>query len=150
MNKLNKAFKWGMVALIVVSVVILVWGFVSGWPALGEPSNAPVNTLLVWTYVMIGLAVFCWVVLGLILSIKNNPKSLAKIGIVLAVAVVLCLISYLIAPGSEPMAYTGEPKPKAILKLTDAILTLTYIVGGAAIVAIILGEIKMSMTNKKK
>ena len=149
MNKLNKAFEWGMVALIVVSFAILIWGFVSGWPA-SEPATAPVNVLLGWTYVMIGLAVFCWVVLGLILSIKNNPKSLAKIGAALAVAVVLCLISYLIAPGSEPMAYTGEPVDKATLKLTDAILTLTYIVGAASIVAIIVGEIKMSMTNKKK
>ena len=148
--KLNKLFKWGMVGLIVISIVILVWGFVSGWPTEGEPATAPVNTLLGWTYVMIGLAVFCWVVLGLILSVKNNPKSLAKIGLALAVAVVLCLISYLLAPGSDPMAYTGEPVDKVTLKLTDAILTLTYIVGAASIVAIIVGEVKMSMTNKKK
>ena len=150
MNKLNKAFKWGMVALIVISVAILVWGFVSGWPALGEPANAPVNTLLVWTYIMIGFAVFCWVVIGLITSIKNDPKSLGKIGLVVLGAAVLCLISYLLAKGSEPLAYTGEPVSKATLKLTDAILNLTYIVGAAAIVAIIVGEVKMSMTNKKK
>ena len=145
--KLNKFFKWGMIVLILISVAILVWGFIKGFVS---NDGQAVDLLLYWAYIMIAIAVFCWVVLGLILSIKNNPKSLAKIGIALVVAVVLCLISYLIAPGSEPMAYTGEPVDKTTLKLTDAILTLTYIVGAASIVAIIVGEIKMSMTNKKK
>ena len=148
--KLNKIFKLGMVLLIVVSVAILVWGFISGWPQLGESANAPVNALLGWTYVMIGIAVACWVVIGLLLSIKNNPKSLAKIGLVLVAAVVLCLISFLLAKGAAPMGYTGEPVSDGTLKFTDTILNLTYIVGVAAIVAIIVGEVKMSISNKKQ
>ena len=147
--KLNKIFKLGMLALIVVSVAILVWGSISGWPQLGEPANAPVNALLGWTYVMIGIAVACWVLVGLFLSIKNNPKSLVRIGLVLAGAVVLCLISFLLAKGAQPLGYTGEPVPAGTLKFTDTILNLTYIVGVAAILAIIVGEVRMSISNKK-
>ena len=138
-----------MVALILISAAILVWGFIAGWPQLGEPANAPVNTLLGWAYVMIGLALFCWVVIGLVMSIKNNPKSMVKIGLVLAAAVVLCLIAYILAPGSDPVGYTGDPVTPTTLKLTDALLILTYIMGAGAILAIIVGEIKLSSTNKK-
>ena len=35
------------------------------------------------------------------------------------------------------------------LKLTDTILTLTYLTGGAAILSIIVGEIVMAIRNKK-
>ncbi len=148
--KLNKAFKWAMVALIIISFAILVWGFVTGWPILGEPANAPVNVLLGWSFAMVIIAIACWVILGLIMSIINDPKSLGKIGLALLAAGVLCLVSYLLAKGAEPIAYTGEPVTHTTLKLTDALLNLTYLVGALSIVSIIVGEIKMSSTNKKK
>ena len=137
-----------MVALIVVSVVILVWGFIFGWPKLGEPANAPINTLLGWTYFMIGLAVFCWVIIGLVKNILDDPKSLVKIGLVIVGAAVLCLIAYLFAKGNPAIGYNGDATATE-LKLTDTILNLTYIVGAAAVVAIIVGEIRMTIASKK-
>ena len=98
---------------------------------------------------MIALAAASWIVIGLIMSIRNNPKSIVKIGIALAGIVVICLIAYFLAPGAQPMAYTGEPVTQGTLKLTDTILNLTYFAGVAAILAIIVGEIKMSVANKK-
>jgi len=144
--KLNKIIKWGMVALIIISVVLLVWGFVSGFET---NDGQAVNLLLYWAYGMLGLAVACWVILGTIKSAANDPKSLVKLGIILAGAAVVCAIAFVLAPGNAPMAYSGKEQTVATLKLTDTILNLTYIAGGAAIVAIIVGEIRMSIASKK-
>ncbi len=146
--KLNKIFKLAMLVLILISVALLVWGFVVGWPQLGQEANAPVNTLLSWAVIMVGIALFCWIVIGLIISISNNPKSLIKILLVLVGAAVLCGIAFLLAKGNPAIGREGlDPANK--LKLTDTVLNLTYIVGALSIVAIIFGEIKMAITNKK-
>ena len=147
--KLNKIFKWAMVALIIVSVAILVWGFVAGWPQLGDEANAPVNGLLTWTYIMVGIALFCWVVIGLVMSAINEPKNLVKTGVIILGAAVLCGIAFLLAKGNPAMGMLEQPS-EGTLKLTDTVLNLTYIVGAASIVAIIVGEIRMSIANKKK
>lgn len=141
--KLNKIIKWGMLALILVSVGLLIWGFAKGFAG-----NA-VDVLLYWTYIMLGLAVFSWVVIGLIVGTKNDPKSLVKIGIVILGVAVLCFIAFLLAKGNPAMAYNGPKVSAGTLKLTDTILNLTYIVGGAAILAIIVGEVRMAIASKK-
>ena len=141
--KLNKIIKWCMIALIVVSVGLLIWGFSKDFAG-----NA-VDVLLYWTYCMLGLAVFSWIVIGLIVGAKNNPKSLVNIGIILVGVAALCLVAYLLAKGNPAVAYNGPAVSAGTLKLTDTILNLTYIVGGAAIVAIIVGEIRMAIASKK-
>ena len=141
--KLNKIIKWGMLALILVSVGLLIWGFAKGFAG-----NA-VDVLLYWTYIMLGLAVFSWVVIGLIVGTKNDPKSLVKIGIVILGVAVLCFIAFLLAKGNPAMAYNGPEVSAGTLKLRDTILNLTYIVGGAAILAIIVGEVRMAIASKK-
>ena len=135
-----------MVALIAVSFVLLVIGFSRGFET---NDGAMTDVLLRWAYVMVALAAASWVVVGLVLSIMNNPKGLIKTGIAIAIMAVVCLIAFLLAPGSQPMAYNGDPQTEGTLKLTDTILNLTYIAGVAAIAAIIVGEVKMSLTNKK-
>ena len=97
---------------------------------------------------MIGIALFCWIVIGLFVSVKNDPKSLVKMGIALVGIVVVCLIAYLLAkgdpvPGAAVTATSGE------LKLTDTILNLTLIAAVGAIAAIIVGEIRLAISNKK-
>ncbi len=141
--KLNKIFKWGMVALIVLSVALLIWGFSQGF------GGSTVDTLLYWTYGMLGLALFCVIVVGLIVGAKNDPKSLVRIGIAILGIAVLCLIAWVLAKGDPAVGYTGAPVTSGTLKLTDTVLNLTYIVGGAAIVAIIVGEIRMAIASKK-
>ena len=141
--KLNKIIKWCMIALIVVSVGLLIWGFSKDF------ADNAVDVLLYWTYCMLGLAVFSWIVIGLIVGAKNNPKSLVNIGIILVGVAALCLIAYLLAKGDPAVAYNGPAVSAGTLKLTDTILNLTYIVGGAAIVAIIVGEVRMAIASKK-
>ena len=141
--KLNKIIKWCMIALIVVSVGLLIWGFSKDF------ADNAVDVLLYWTYCMLGLAVFSWIVIGLIVGAKNNPKSLVNIGIILVGVAALCLVAYLLAKGDPAVAYNGPAVSAGTLKLTDTILNLTYIVGGAAILAIIVGEVRMAIASKK-
>ena len=144
--KLNKIFKWGMVVLILISVAILVWGFSAGF-ANGDEALPATNVLLTWAAIMIGIALFCWIVIGLIISVKNDPKSIVKMGIVLVGIAVVCLIAYLLAKG-DPVPGAAVESTAGELKLTDTILNLTLIAGVGAIAAIIIGEIRLAIANK--
>ena len=134
-----------MVGLIVISVAILVWGFIAGFET---NDGQAVNVLLYWGYVMIGIALLAVVVVGAIIGFKNDPKSIVKllVGIVLIAAV--CFVVYLISPGKPAMGMLEQPA-QGTLRLTDTILNLTYITGAAAIIAIVVGEVIMSVRNKK-
>ena len=144
--KLNKIFKWGLVVLILVSVALLVWGFAVGFESNGAK---PVDVLLSWAGIMLALALVAWIVVGLIISIKNDPKSIIRMAIVLVGVAVVCFIAYLLAKGDPAVGYTGKPVSDGMLKLTDTILNLTLIAGVGAILAIIIGEIRLAITNKK-
>ena len=146
--KLNKFFKILMRVLILVSVGLLVWGSVVGFTT---NDGQAVDVLFYWAYVMVGLAVASWVLVGLVLMAKNNPKSLIKVGIVLVVAAALAFVAYLLAPGNPAVGRENisPADTLATLKLTDTVLNLTYFAGAAAVVAIIIGEIRLAIINRK-
>lgn len=142
-----KIFKWVAWALILVSIAILVWGSAKGFET---NDGAAVDTLLRWAYVMIGIALVSVVCVGLYISATTNPKSLLKMGGYLVAVAALCLVAYLLAPGSPAVGFTGTQLPtETELKMTDTILNLTYIFGGAAIVAIVIAEIWGAFRGKK-
>jgi hypothetical protein len=134
--------------LIVISVALLVWGWVKGYPATVADDNGTVDPLLFWAYIMVGIALFCILVVGLFIAIKNNPKVLVKYGLVLIGIAALCLVCYLLAKGAPAVGLTTEQPSAGILKLTDTILNLTYITGAVAILSIIFGEIIRAIRNK--
>lgn len=146
--KLNKFFKILMLVLILVSVGLLVWGSVVGFTT---NNGKAVDVLFYWAYVMVGLAVASWVLVGLVLMAKNNPKSLVKVGIVLVVAAALAFVAYLLAPGNPAVGRenVSPADTLATLKLTDTVLNLTYFASAAAVVAIIIGEIRLAIINRK-
>lgn len=146
--KLNKFFKILMLVLILVSVGLLVWGSVVGFTT---NDGQAVDVLFYWAYVMVGLAVASWVLVGLVLMAKNNPKSLVKVGIVLVVAAALAFVAYLLAPGNPAVGRenVSPADTLATLKLTDTVLNLTYFASVAAVVAIIIGEIRLAIINRK-
>ena len=146
--KLNKIFKWGMVVLILISIAILVWGFSAGFATPDKVALPATNVLLTWAAIMIGIALFCWIVIGLIVSVKNDPKSIVKMGIVLVGIAAVCLVAYLLAKG-DPVPGAAVTSTAGELKLTDTILNLTLIAGVGAVVAIIAGEIRLAIANKK-
>lgn len=146
--KLNKFFKTLMLVLILVSVGLLVWGSVVGFTT---NDGQAVDVLFYWAYVMVGLAVASWVLVGLVLMAKNNPKSLIKVGIVLVAAAALAFVAYLLAPGNPAVGRenVSPADTLATLKLTDTVLNLTYFASAAAVVAIIIGEIRLAIINRK-
>ena len=144
MKNYNKIFKWTMVLLIVVSVVLLVSGFAAGW------KEGNVDTLLTWTYVMVGLALAAVVIVGLVVGTINDPKSLVKLGLGLVAVAIICFVAYLIAPGAPALNLTTMDQPSAsMLKLTDTILYLTYFAGILAVLSIVVGEVRLAITNNK-
>ena len=134
-----------MLALIVISFVLLVIGFINGFETDGGKWT---DVLLVWAYIMIGLTLLATIGVGLWVGIKNNPKMLVKLGIGLVAVVVVCLLAYLLAAGKPAMGMQVQPDA-ATLKLTDTILNLTYFVGILAVLAIIVGEVRLAIVNKK-
>ena len=148
-QKYAKLFKTLLVVLIVVSVGVLLWGMIKGYPGSGDPDNGTVAPLLYWAYVVLGIALASVVCVGLYVTATTNPKGLIKIGIAVVGAAVLFGLCYLLASGAPAVGYSGAKLPTATeLKMTDTILNLAYIVGGAAILSIIAGEVMMSIRKK--
>ncbi len=135
-----------MIVLILVSAVLLVWGFAAGWE---KNKWLPVDVLLDWAYIMVVLTLAAVVFVGIGINVVNEPKSLVKMGIGLAAIAVVCLIAYILAPGAPAVGLITEQPSASTLKLTDTVLYLTYFSGILAIIAIVVGEIRLSITNKK-
>ena len=146
-----KIFKWISWALLIISVVLAAWAFTryNGGHG-GAPEENAVQTMLYWAYAMVILALIAVFCVGIYVTAKNDPKSLVRIGIAIAAAAALCLVAYLLASGAPALNYSGSKLPTAgELKLTDTVLNLTYILGVAAIVAIIAGEVISGIRKNK-
>ena len=61
----------------------------------------------------------------------------------------MCFVVYLIAPGTEAKGLLIEQPAKGTLKLTDTVLYLAYLLAIAAAVSIIVGEVRVAITNRK-
>jgi len=136
--KYEKIIKWILVALFIVGIVFSVYGFIVGFESNG---NAPVDNILYCTYAFAGLALLAVVFGVLVIGGINNPKSLLKILLGLVVIAAVVAVAYVLAPGTPAVGYLGEPVTDGILKLTDTVLNLTYIVFGASILALVVGWI---------
>ena len=148
MKKYGLIIKLIELVLIVISVALLVWGFVKGFPAQVADDNGTVDPLLYWTYIMLGLALIAVLLVGLFVAIKNDPKVLVRYGLILLGIAALCLVCYMLAKGNPAIGLTTDQPDFMTLKLTDSVLNLTYIVGAASILAIIVGEVVMAIRNK--
>ena len=134
-----------MLGLIAVSVIVLIFGWAFGFETSGAIGT---DVLIVWTYVMVALAALAIIGFGGYVGYKNDPGFLKKMGIVLGGAIVIVLVVYLLSPGKPAVGMLDQPKHGA-LKLTDTMINLTYIVGAAAILSIIGGEIYRNIRDKK-
>ena len=145
--KLVKIVLW---VLMILSVAVLLWGMIKGYPATVAEDNGTVDPLLYWAYIVLGIALFSVICVGLYVTATTNPKGLIKIGIAVLGAAVLFGLCYVLASGAPAVGYSGAKLPSATeLKMTDTILNMAYIVGGAAILSIICGEVLMTIRNKK-
>ena len=142
--KICKILLWVLIAL---SVAVLLWGSITGFEA---NDGTATDVLFFWAYVVLGIALVSVICVGLYVTATTNPKGLVKLGIVLVGAAVLFGIAYLLASGAPAIGFSGPTPPSASeLKMTDTILNLAYIIGGAAILSIVCGEILIGIRNKK-
>ena len=148
MKNINKIFKWLMWLLFAVSVGILVWGMVKGFPtSAAEGDNGTVNAHVCWCYIIIGIAAAFAVIFGVGVAIANDPKSIIRIGIGVVVAAAICGIAYALAPASPAIGLLEQPGA-GTLKFTDTVLYIVAFAGALAVLAIIFGEIMGAVRNK--
>ncbi len=136
---MNKVFKITGWVLGILGIVFGVLAFVNGGSAI--------DLLLRYTYVLLIAAVVIWVGLAIFISGKNNPKNLIKAAIVVVAVAVLVFAAYALSSGAPAVNVKSQPSTQW-LKMTDTMLLLTYILGGAAIVAVIFGAVRDAINNK--
>lgn len=136
MNKIFKITGW---VLGLLGIVFGILAFANGGSAI--------DLLLRYTYVLFIAAVVIWIGLSIFISGRNNPKNLLKAaGVVVGVAA-LVILAYVLSSGAPALNVKLQPTTQW-LKLTDTMLLLTYVLGGAAIVAIIVGAVRDAINNK--
>jgi len=142
MKSYEKILKVLMWVLIIISVALVAWGFAKDFP------ESYVDTLMSWTYLMIGIILFAVIVIGAVVSGINNPKSLLKLlGILVGIGAVVGVV-YAISSGAPAIGLSVEQPTASTLKLTDTVLNLTYLFAAGAVLAIIFGEIVGAIRNK--
>ncbi len=140
MNKISKIIGW---VLGILGIILGIWCLTKG-----EASNeGPVNLLLRYSYFLLIAAVVILLGLALIQAAKNDPKSLIKALCVIVGVAALVAIAFALASGDPAVNVKTQPSA-TWLKLTDTIMLLVYILGGAAIAAILFGVIRNAITNK--
>ena len=144
--KNNKVFTWLMILLLVIGAGIVVWGAIVGFASNDGLAS---SVLLNYAYITVALALLA-IIIGFIVGARGDAKSFIRLGIGILAIAAFVFIVYLIAPGKEAIGLVSVEQPsKGMLKLTDTILYMAYILVAVAVVAIIVGEIRMSLTNKK-
>lgn len=132
--KVIKAIEW---VLLIVGVILAVFGYAYGF----ETADGIATDILIYcAYALIVVAILAVIGLGLYFSIKQNPKSLIKLGVGLVVVAAIVGVAYVLAPGT-PAVGSSVQTSDGMLKLTDTILNITYFACGAAILSIIVGAV---------
>lgn len=130
MNKIFKLTGW---VLALLGLALAVWSLAT--------DGANVDLFLRYTYVLFIAGIVIWVGLAIFMTAKNNPKGLLKGLLVIAAAAVVVGVAYALASGDAAFNVKTQPSTQ-VLKFSDTMLTLVYLLGGAAICAIIYGVIR--------
>ena len=136
MNKIFKITGW---VLGLLGIVFGILAFVN--------EGSSVDLLLRYTYFLFFAAVVIWIGLAIFIAGRNNPKNLLKAAGVVVGVTALVVLAYVLSAGAPALNVKTQPAPQW-LKLTDTMLLLTYVLGGAAIIAIIVGAVRDAINNK--
>ncbi len=137
-----KVIKVILLCFLLISVGVALYAFIKGF------NDASVDLLFYWTYAMIALAILAIIFVAGAIGIKNDKKFLKKLLIIVGGAAVVCAAVYFLSPGAPAIGLAQQPS-STTLKLTDTVLNLTYVVGVAAIISVIVGEIYKGIRNKR-
>ena len=136
MNKIFKITGW---VLGLLGIVFGILAFVN--------EGSSVDLLLRYTYFLFFAAVVIWIGLAIFIAGRNNPKNLLKAAGLVVGVTALVVLAYVLSAGAPALNVKTQPTPQW-LKLTDTMLLLTYVLGGAAIIAIIVGAVRDAINNK--
>lgn len=136
MNKIFKITGW---VLGLLGIVFGILAFVN--------EGSSVDLLIRYTYFLFFAAVVIWIGLAIFIAGRNNPKNLLKAAGVVVGVTALVVLAYVLSAGAPALNVKTQPTPQW-LKLTDTMLLLTYVLGGAAIIAIIVGAVRDAINNK--
>ena len=136
MNKIFKITGW---VLGLLGIVFGILAFVN--------EGSSVDLLLRYTYFLFFAAVVIWIGLAIFIAGRNNPKNLLKAAGVVVGGAALVVLAYVLSAGAPALNVKTQPTPQW-LKLTDTMLLLTYVLGGGAIIAIIVGAVRDAINNK--
>ncbi|MFA5849619.1 MAG: hypothetical protein WC833_07030 [Bacteroidales bacterium] len=136
---MSKLLKYLLYILFAISIVFIIGFFVN--------QDAMLDSLLYYTYVLVGISFLAIIILPMINLIKN-PKGLKKMLMTLVVAVVFVGVAYLLSSGEPLMVKINVEASENVLKLTDTGLILTYILAAGAFLAIISGGIVRIARNR--
>ena len=135
MNKIFKITGW---VLGLLGIVFGILAFVN--------EGSSVDLLLRYTYFLFFAAVVIWIGLAIFIAGRNNPKNLLKAAGVVVGVTALVVLAYVLSAGAPALNVKTQPTPQW-LKLTDTMLLLTYVLGGGAIIAIIVGAVRDAINN---
>ena len=117
--------------------------------------------LLLWGGYIFAAITLLAVIFGVvIIGGFNSPKSLLKLGVGVVAIVVIVVLAIILSPDVKesvkdlPLALKdqlllngGQEALNGSLRLTDAMLNLTYLLGGGALIALVAGWI-IGLTRK--
>ena len=147
---MNKIIKIVLVVLGALSAIL--WYQLPGRdvPASEAVESGAMNFMFIITYLLLGFAV----VVSLVFTLKNlfaNPNSLKKTLMVIGGFIVVVLISYVLASGTdvsiEEMAGRGIDTSETTIRRIGTGLNMFFLLVLIALVAMALGAFK-NMTNK--
>ncbi len=119
--------------LIAISVITVALYFVGA---------SDVDLMLIWGYILLGIAVAAVIILPL-LNLVKNPKGAVRSLVGLAIVVVLAGICYALSSDTPVVNSAGGFfEDSTVLKISDTGLYLTYIALAVAILVAIGGEIR--------
>ena len=144
-----KVTLWILMAVgIIASVMFFVGGSEGSLEVAGDFLDIPKFTdiLLYWNYVLVGLVIlvtFGFVIAKLVETFKVDPKrGLTSVGVIIA-AIGLCVLCWFLGSPEEVeiLGYEGTDNVGAMARMSDAIMSLTYILTASTVVALIWGVI---------
>lgn len=129
-----------------VSIVLLLVGaaltivVLAGGVTTGVNENL-VDPLLYWAYALVAVGVIGAAIVGPVINLIKDPKSMKKSLYTIIGAVIIIGLAYVFAPAKEAIGLVGAQPDHMTLKMTDTLLNLAYIALAGAIISIIVGVI---------
>lgn len=105
--------------------------------------NAVADWFIPLSYVLVGFAMIAAILLPLVYTVTQDPKSLVKIAASLGVLVVVFFICYAFA-GNTPVKTTDVEMGEVGSKYIGGVLIMTYVMIAVAFIGAIFGEVSRS------